>query len=134
MTKSLDLGIPTLGLGPRSLGLGPKVEPHKPVDPVVETVAVLEKYQSAFQQRAKTEEARLTQATDTEYWVCFCFETREQKDEFLRKSELLELGDKHIDGLAAAEILGVELDTPRVVWPRTRSTTSLVDLAVKKTP
>ena len=132
MTKSLDLGVPSLGIASRSL-FGSKEPPAAPPDPVAETVAALDAYESAFQKRAKVEEARLTQATDSEYWVCFCFETREQKEEFLRKSELLELGDKHIDGLAAAEILGVELETPRVVWPRTRSTTSLIDLAVKKT-
>ncbi|MBF6333335.1 hypothetical protein [Nocardia transvalensis] len=47
---------------------------------------------------------------DSEYWIAICFRSREQKEEFLRKAELTELGDKYLDGEKAAEILGIELD------------------------
>ncbi|MEV6321385.1 hypothetical protein AB0M45_09335 [Nocardia sp. NPDC051787] len=47
---------------------------------------------------------------DSEFWVAICFRSREQKDEFLRKAELVELGDKYLDGEKVARILGIELD------------------------
>ncbi|WP_054812189.1 hypothetical protein [Nocardia arizonensis] len=47
---------------------------------------------------------------DSEFWVAICFRSREQKDEFLRKLELVELGDKYLDGEKVADILGIDLE------------------------
>ena len=44
----------------------------------------------------------LLAALDSEYWVCFCFQTRAQKEEFLHAAKLIALGDKYIDGQKAA--------------------------------
>lgn len=49
---------------------------------------------------------------DSEYWIAICFRSRDQKEEFLRKAGLTELGDKYLDGEKAAGILGIELDEP----------------------
>ena len=52
-----------------------------------------------FKQRAEREDQRFWDAVDSEYWVCFCFQTRDQKEEFLKKLGLFEMGDKYIDGI-----------------------------------
>ncbi len=67
---------------------------------------------TAFEARAKNEQARLLDATDSEFWVAMCFQTREQKDEFLRKAGLLPLGDKYLDGMKVAKAMGITLESP----------------------
>lgn len=66
----------------------------------------------SFKQRAANENERLLDATDSEFWVAVCFQTREQKDEFLRKSGLQKIGDKYLDGIKVAKQMGIALDTP----------------------
>ena len=73
-----------------------------------ETNAVL----NAFKERTENENARLLDATDSEYWFAVCFQTREMKEEFLQKVGLLKLGDKYLDGLKVAKALGIQLDSP----------------------
>lgn len=72
---------------------------------VKETSAVLE----AFKARAKAEQERFALATDSEYWVGLCFQTREQKVAFLTATGLLKHGDKYIDGQHLAKVMGVTL-------------------------
>ena len=66
---------------------------------VKETSAVL----AAFIARSKAEQERFLLATDSEYWVGLCFQTREQKEHFLREAKLLQAGDKYIDGALLAK-------------------------------
>lgn len=70
----------------------------------------IEKVLSAFQTRAKTEQKRFEKATDSEYWVCVCFQTRDEKESFLKNAGLLECGDKYLDGWDVAEKLGVKFE------------------------
>lgn len=79
---------------------------------VKETSAVLE----AFKARAKAEQARFALATDTEYWVGLCFQTREQKEHFLREAKLLQHGDKYIDGALLAKRMGITLPVAEVPY------------------
>ena len=60
-------------------------------------------------QRAKDQ---YQDALDSEHWVTFCFTNRAQKDEFLRLTKVRALGNKYVDGMKAAEILGITLLTP----------------------
>ena len=62
----------------------------------------------AFKARAKREQERFALATDSEYWVGVCFQTREQKEHWLRSVKLLHAGDKYIDGRLLAQRMGVE--------------------------
>lgn len=71
----------------------------------------IEELPNAFAERAKEEQRRFVQATDSEYWFCVCFTTREEKEEFLRKAGLFEHGDKYLDGRVVAEALGVKLSS-----------------------
>jgi len=58
-------------------------------DSKAEVSAVLQ----GFKDRAKAEQKRFDLATDSEYWVALCFQSREQKEEFLRAVKMLALGD-----------------------------------------
>lgn len=79
---------------------------------VKETSAVL----AAFIARSKAEQARFLLATDSEYWVGLCFQTREQKEHFLREAKLLQAGDKYIDGALLAKRMGITLPPAAVPY------------------
>lgn len=82
---------------------------------------------SAFQQRAKTEQDRFADVTDSEYWVCLCFQSREQAEAFAAGAKL-PAGEKYVDGRKFARRLGIELP-PEPEIRRTRSANKgLVDL------
>jgi len=67
---------------------------------------------AAFEERVKNEEARLQDATDSEFWFTLCFQTRKQKEEFLTKAGLIHLGDKYLDGMKVAKVMGIKLESP----------------------
>lgn len=89
-------------------------------DAVEATATRVHRVESAFRKRAKGEQKRFDAATDSEYWVAICFQTREQKEEWLRKTGLAELGDKYLDGHEVADAMGVELAEPDPSWPELR--------------
>lgn len=60
------------------------------------------------ERKGRAEEWRIL--TDTEFWVAVCFQSRAQKDEFLEKAGLLDLGDKYLNGLVVAERMGVDVE------------------------
>lgn len=74
-----------------------------------DSAAELSALQEAFKARAKQEAQRFRDVTDSEFWVAVCFQTREDKERFLRALNLIQLGDKYIDGHKAAQLLGVDL-------------------------
>lgn len=61
---------------------------------------------TSFQERKATEEARRKKATDSEYWVCLCFQTREQVEEFMRNCEHPRPDEKYVDGVKFARRIG----------------------------
>lgn len=77
-----------------------------------ETSAVL----AAFIARSKAEQERFALVTDSEYWVGLCFQTREQKEHFLREAKLLQAGDKYIDGALLAKRMGITLPPAQVPY------------------
>ena len=93
----------------------PKVE-KSPLDDIpragdVETdsKAELTELQKGFAKRRQEEAKRRELATDSEYWCCLCFSSREQKEAFLQQTGLLPIGDKYLDGYKVAEKFGVNL-------------------------
>lgn len=90
--------------------------------------AELSEVLAGFKARERTEEQRFHDATDTEYWFALCFQTREQKEEFLHKMGWFELGDKYLDGMAAAEKSHVELTSRIPPMPTHRVDRQLADL------
>jgi len=70
---------------------------------------------------------------DTEYWVCLCFQSRAQKEEFLQKMGWLPLGDKYLDGLKVAEMAGLGIEPVDLPAPKgTTRTPKLLRTEVKK--
>lgn len=112
-------GRPTLQRGQPAQQEEP--EPSRYTGNVEEDAQIeLSEVLAGFKDRARIEQQRFTDATDSEYWVCFCFQTREQKEEFLQKLNLLDLGDKYLDGMEAARQMGVELTSRVPEMPRHR--------------
>lgn len=70
----------------------------------------------AFKARAEKEQARFELATDSEYWVALCFQTRAQKEAFLEGVQLLAAGDKYIDGRLLAKRMGIVLPAADVPY------------------
>lgn len=82
----------------------------------------------AFKERAKREETRRRLATDSEFWTCFVFQDREQKEAFLRALNLLQHGDKYLDGRVVAKKLGVELPESEIAYGREKVDPKLSEL------
>ncbi|ADG98565.1 hypothetical protein Srot_2111 [Segniliparus rotundus DSM 44985] len=66
--------------------------------------------QKAFRERVTSENARITLATDSEFWCAACFFTREEKEAFL---DLIGWdrgcdGDKYLDGRKLAQLAGID--------------------------
>lgn len=60
-------------------------------------------------ERKRATQERFRTATDPEFFFCLCFQSREQKDDFLRLIKWDDLGDKYINGLEVARRLAVPL-------------------------
>lgn len=78
-------------------------------DAEVDSKAELTELQQAFRERKKNEARRFELATDSEYWVALCFQTRAQKETFLKALKLIQYGDKYLDGRLLAEKMGITL-------------------------
>lgn len=85
-------------------------------NPEADSEADLDAVQEGFRNRAKQESDRFALATDSEYWACVCFQSREQKERFLAALNILEFGDKYLDGQLVAERLGVKLPAADVPY------------------
>ena len=103
--------------------------PPRPDQVEAEAMAEVSELLQGFRQRERNEQQRFEDATDTEYWFALCFQTREQKEQFLHAMGWFELGDKYIDGMAAAERAGVELTARIPPMPRANVDRQLADLA-----
>lgn len=67
--------------------------------------------QRAFREKNKSAKRDFEQRTDSEYWFCVCFQSREEKEELLRLLGWSDLGDKYLDGLRVAEREGIDLES-----------------------
>ena len=92
------------------------VMPEITGNPEVDSRADLDAVQKGFRDRIKNENNRFELSTDSEYWFAACFQTREQKEAFLKALDLLVYGDKYIDGRLLAEKLGIELPAADVPY------------------
>jgi len=81
----------------------------------------LTEVQQGFRSRTKAETDRKNHVTDSAFWVCLCFQTRDQVEEFLRASKLAKPGEKYIDGRKVAAALGVAIPADPV-WPSAKKT------------
>lgn len=68
--------------------------------------------------RAQAERFRITD--DPEYFLCLCFQSRDQKNEFIMASGWGDLGEKYINGLEVARRLGVSVNVIQLEPPKLR--------------
>lgn len=54
--------------------------------------------ETAYRDRARNETDRFKASTDSEYWIAVCFTSRDEKEQFLARHNLADLGDKYLDG------------------------------------
>lgn len=121
------------------LNLGGSVDEPDPLagyqytgDVEADSAAEMSAVKSAFIARAKAEDKRRRKATDSEYWFCICFQSREQVEEFLRQTAWADPRDKYLDGQKVAKKLGVAL-TPEPPQPaRATHNKRLTKLAMEK--
>jgi len=83
--------------------------PEQTGDAEADSLADLDAVQKGFRDRMKEENDRFQLATDSEYWACICFQTREQKEAFLTALDIIKFGDKYLDGQKVAEALKIQL-------------------------
>lgn len=83
---------------------GENIEENSALDDAV----IVDEFQSIRDGRKKQAES-IELANDTEYWYAMYFQSREQKEAFLKAMKWFEHGDKYIDGRWAAKKLGIEL-------------------------
>jgi hypothetical protein len=82
----------------------------------VDTAQEFNEIQKGFMARNKAEQERFQLATDSEYWCCLVFQSREQKEQFLRAMKWMVHGDKYIDGVKVAKSLNVDLLSVKVPY------------------
>jgi hypothetical protein len=102
-----------------------------PGDVEAEAVAEMSDLLAGFKGRARQEDQRVERAVDSEYWFCLCFQTRQMKEEFLDKLHLKSLGDKYLDGMEVAKVLGIKLESPVPPMPKTRGADDLAALSLE---
>ena len=102
-------------------------------NPEEDSVTELKAAAKSFRDRMSIEQARVNDTLDTERTITIVCDTRRKKEEFLDKLGLLGIGDKYLDVLDVADVLGVTLSTDRPrKWPKAKKPDQrLVDLAVK---
>jgi len=72
----------------------------------------------SFKDRAKAEQKRFEKATDSEFWFCVCFQSREEKESFLKNSGLIDFGDKYLDGWDVAKTMGIAIEKDSSGYPK----------------
>lgn len=120
----------------------PVVQPHAspddgPVDDSIHTphpsedmaTGEINEILSAFKQRATTERDRVLDATDSEYWLAFGFDSRAAKHEFMRLWGLEHNESKYVHGARFSAKHGKPLTTPVNPIPKQRFRRNLHILA-----
>lgn len=90
--------------------------PQQTGNPEVDSKADLDEVQASFRERIKTENSRFQNTTDSEYWFAMCFQSREQKDAFLRAMNLFLIGDKYLNGVEVAKQLGIDIPEANIKY------------------
>lgn len=93
-------------------------------DAEAELSAVLQ----GFKERAKAEDDRFTLATDSEFWFAVGFQSREQKELFLKALDWLKYGDKYLDGTLIARNQGIEIPAVTLSNKRVKPDRKLIPL------
>jgi len=91
------------------------------------TNAVNEQFKAIHDGRRQQQEA-VQLANEPEYWFAVYFQTREQKETFLRLAKWIAHGDKYLDGQWVAKKMGFELPPRPSKYKVGRLDSKLTDL------
>ena len=98
-------------------------------DPEADSSTELEIIENSFAERAARENERRSKAIDSEYWLCLCFQTREQAEAFTAAAGWGRRDEKYIDGRKAAKVLGIDLPPDGPPFGRPKIDRKLADLS-----
>ncbi len=92
----------------------------------------LAELKTSFMQRAAADQQRFIEATDSEFWFCVCFRSREQKEAFLAavKWPNIEPDDKYVHGEDIAKALNITLPPARFIPPGEKPNRDMVKLGI----
>ena len=62
-----------------------------------------------FKEQKKSEAKTYWENVDSEYWFCLCFQTRQQKDDFLAALKWDRFGDKYLDGIEVMKAMRIPI-------------------------
>lgn len=91
-------------------GIGTPLPVPEPGDIQASADAEMSEIERQIRANREKSEERFRIGTDTEYFFLVCFQTREQKEQFLERVGWSKLGNKYINGLELAELLGASVD------------------------
>jgi hypothetical protein len=89
-------------------------------NPEVDGAAQLSETERSFKADAQRAQKQMDLATDSEYWVCLVFKTREEVESFLTNSGWAASDEKYVDGRKVADKLGVKYKREDFPFPKTR--------------
>ncbi len=116
---SLDLGA--LDIGGLDLDSGHDLldDVERVGDVEKDSAAELSAIESGFRARMEAESKRRQKVTDSAYYVCACFQTREQSDAFLQACGG-HLDSPYLDGRKVAKLAGIQLPPDGPDFPKPR--------------
>jgi hypothetical protein len=83
---------------------------YKTKEPFEDDVAEdIKDFEKSIRARVQDENSRLIDAGDSEYYICVCFQNRDQKEKFLRHMQWDKYGDKYLDGTQIALDHGLDM-------------------------
>jgi hypothetical protein len=100
-------------------------------DTAQDQAAELTALQRGFRERREKQRLRQQQINDTTYWCSLTFQSRAQRNAFLAAlglDRMLE-DDQHLDGVAVAKKLGIELPPAEAIFVTSRHDPALDALA-----
>lgn len=112
----------------------PSVEAEEASLAEIEATALkeLSELEKTFREKFTKEKNRFRDMCDTEYWVCACFTTRQQREEFL-KNMGFDGDEKYVDGRELARACKRALQSPDMEFAKIRAfDKDFLDRTIKK--
>ncbi len=100
-------------------------------DPEKDSAEELKAVKGTFALKLEAEHRRQLKATDSEYWICLCFQSREQVEEFMRLSGWGTEDDKYIDGQKVAAKIGIPITAEIVGFGKVKVDPKFAALSVE---
>lgn len=140
--RAIDMGQRTLDVGGgRSLDMGRKLVGELKKTPADAGPAksheekhrdTVETIRTEFMKRSDADKARFEAATDSEFWVAVCFQSRAQKEAFIDAVNWpgVDRDTRYVDGVRLAKALDLPIQAETFRPPAEKPNQSMVDLGI----